>query len=66
MPATAHRLLDLPARPAPARQHRMTFRLPADRWEALSRAASARNATPSDLVRHLVALAMEEADAGDL
>jgi hypothetical protein len=61
--ATAPRLLDLPPKPPAPRHHRMSFRLPADRWDALSRAAAARDATPSALVRHLVALAIEEAEA---
>ena len=62
---TPHRrpLLELPPRPQQPEHHRMTFRLPADRWQALSRAAHARGATPSELVRHLVALAIEEAEA---
>ena len=61
--ANAPRLLDLPPKPPAPRHHRMSFRLPADRWDALSRAAAARDATPSALVRHLVALAIEEAEA---
>ena len=56
-------LLELPPPPPQPEHHRMTFRLPADRWRALSRAARARNATPSALVRHLVDLAIEEAEA---
>lgn len=60
--ATATRgLLEIP--PQEAEHHRMTFRLPRKRWEALSRAAATRNATPSALVRHLVNLAIEEAEA---
>lgn len=65
MPATASRLLDLPPKPRPIEHHRMSFRLPADRWQALSRAAAARNATPSALVRHLVGLAIEEAETAE-
>jgi hypothetical protein len=62
---TAHRLrlLDLPPKPPAQRHHRMSFRMPADRWDALSRAAAARNVTPSALVRHLVGMAIEEVEA---